>query len=201
MIGSRLKRAREALGLSLRGLEAAVQGLVSAQAIGKYERNHTPGKPWLYSWVMNNYWTTNFRAFQEGGFSWSYQITSTADTSNTFATKYAWSQRNPFPTRTFPAGKNELKTPMMETLKISGSANAMLVNSRPAFKGKDTVLLHFRELEGKQAELTLSSAIAGRAVKRIVEVNAAGKTLGAPVTAVTLNPYEVKFFEVEFGSK
>ncbi|MEI6113804.1 MAG: XRE family transcriptional regulator [Burkholderiales bacterium] len=39
MIGSRLKRAREALGLSLRGLEAAVQGLVSAQAIGKYERN------------------------------------------------------------------------------------------------------------------------------------------------------------------
>ena len=39
MIGNRLKRAREALGLSLRGLEAAIQRKVSAQAIGKYERD------------------------------------------------------------------------------------------------------------------------------------------------------------------
>ncbi len=39
MIGGRLKRAREARGLSLRELAAAVQGLISPQAIGKYERN------------------------------------------------------------------------------------------------------------------------------------------------------------------
>lgn len=38
MIGTRLKRAREALGLSLRDLETAIQEQVSAQAIGKYER-------------------------------------------------------------------------------------------------------------------------------------------------------------------
>jgi Zn-dependent peptidase ImmA (M78 family)/DNA-binding XRE family transcriptional regulator len=39
MIGNRLKRARDAVGLSLRELEAAIQGQVSAQAIGKYERD------------------------------------------------------------------------------------------------------------------------------------------------------------------
>jgi Zn-dependent peptidase ImmA (M78 family)/DNA-binding XRE family transcriptional regulator len=39
MIGNRLKRAREAVGLSLRELETAIQGQVSAQAIGKYERD------------------------------------------------------------------------------------------------------------------------------------------------------------------
>lgn len=39
MIGNRLKLAREASGLSLRDLEAVIHGLVSAQAIGKYERN------------------------------------------------------------------------------------------------------------------------------------------------------------------
>ncbi len=39
MIGNRLKRAREALGLSLRDLEALIHGQVSAQAIGKYERD------------------------------------------------------------------------------------------------------------------------------------------------------------------
>lgn len=39
MIGNRLKRARDARGLSLRDLEATIEGLVSAQAIGKYERD------------------------------------------------------------------------------------------------------------------------------------------------------------------
>lgn len=39
MIGKRLKRAREAAGLSLRDLEAVINNEVSAQAIGKYERD------------------------------------------------------------------------------------------------------------------------------------------------------------------
>ena len=44
MIGIRLKLARTAAGLSLRDLAAAIDHLVTAQAIGKYERNETmPG--------------------------------------------------------------------------------------------------------------------------------------------------------------
>lgn len=39
MIGARLKVARVASGLSLRDLAARMDGLVTAQAIGKYERN------------------------------------------------------------------------------------------------------------------------------------------------------------------
>jgi Zn-dependent peptidase ImmA (M78 family) len=39
MIGSRLKLARAAAGLSLRELEDALDSLVTAQAVGKYERN------------------------------------------------------------------------------------------------------------------------------------------------------------------
>jgi alpha-mannosidase len=166
--------------------------------MAKWERIPKQGKTWLYSYVMNNYWMTNFRAFQEGAFSWSYQLTSSADTTNTFATKYAWNERNPFPTRTFPAGANELKTPSLETLKITGPTNAMLVNSRPAFKGKGVLLLHFRELEGKSAEVNLSSSLPGQLIKRIVEVNAAGKEIGQPIKSIQLKPYEVRFIEIEF---
>ena len=166
--------------------------------MSKFERYPKQGKTWLYSWVMNNYWTTNFRAYQEGGFSWSYQITSTSDTTNTFATKYAWGERNPFPTRTFPAGKNELKDYTLETLKISGPDNAMLINSRPSFKDTRSILLHFREIEGLPAEVSISSVVSGLPVKRIVEVNTIGKQTGQPVTSVKLKPFEVRFVEVEF---
>ena len=44
MIGGRLKLARAAVGLSLRALEGRIGGRVTAQAIGKYERNESmPG--------------------------------------------------------------------------------------------------------------------------------------------------------------
>jgi len=163
----------------------------------KYERYPKPGKTWLYSWVMNNYWTTNFRAFQEGGFSWGYQITSSSDTTNTFATQFAWSERNPFPTRALPAGDDQLDSPTIETLKVSGPANAILINSRPVFNKKNTILLHFRELEGLTAEVGLSSAVSGRPIRKIMEVNVVGKQVGVPVSTIQLKPYEVKFIEVE----
>jgi alpha-mannosidase len=166
--------------------------------LSKFERYPKKGKTWLYSWVMNNYWNTDRPIYQVGDFDWSYQITSTSDTSNTFATKYAWGLRNPFPTRTLPSGANELNSASMETLKISGSPNAMLVNSRPAFKEKGTILLHFREIEGLAAEVKLSSSVPGQTIKRMVEVNAVGKQIGQPITSVQLKPYEVRFIEVAF---
>jgi Zn-dependent peptidase ImmA (M78 family) len=48
MIGSRLKLARAAAGMSLRALEERLDGLVTAQAIGKYERDEMmPSSPVL----------------------------------------------------------------------------------------------------------------------------------------------------------
>ena len=45
-----------------------------------YRQPRTYEKPYLFSWVTNNYWTTNFRASQEGEPNWSYTLTSCADT-------------------------------------------------------------------------------------------------------------------------
>lgn len=166
--------------------------------MGKFERNFRPTNTWLYSWVMNNYWFTNFRAYQEGAFSWSYQLTSTSDTTNTYATKYAWGERNPFAVRAFTEGSGELKNTVTETLKISGSSNVLLVNSRPAFKNQKAILLHFRELEGMSAEVKLESKIPGLTIKEIREVNVAGDKVGLSVQSITLKPYESKFIEVDF---
>ncbi len=166
--------------------------------MGKFERYPKPGKPWLYSWVMNNYWFTNFRAYQEGGFSWTYQMTSSADTTNTFATKFGWGERNMFPTRTFPAGKPELKDPVSQCLRIAGASNVLLINSRPATEGSNAVKLHFRELDGKEGEVSITSLVTGRPVKAMYVVNAIGQKVGAAGSSIHFHPFEVKFIEVQF---
>jgi hypothetical protein len=166
--------------------------------MGKFERHPQPGKPWLYSWVMNNYWFTNFRAFQEGTVNWTYTITSATDTTVTTATKFAWGMRNPLPTRTFPAGKNELTSPQFKAMNITGDENVMLINSRPAFNGTKNILLHFRETEGKPANINLELQTVNRPVKSIKQVNITGEKMqDLNVKNIAFNPNEVKFIEIE----
>ncbi len=165
--------------------------------IGKFERYPKPGKTWLYSWVMNNYWFTNFRAFQEGTFAWTYTLSSSPDTTTTAATKFAWGVRNPFPTRTLPAGKDELANAVVKTLKITGDQNALLVNSRPAGNGSKSVLLHFREVEGVPANIELSSYVENRPVKSLKQVTVAGEKIKDLNGKISFKANEVKFIEIE----
>jgi alpha-mannosidase len=166
--------------------------------MGKFERYPTAGKTWLYSWVMNNYWFTNFRAAQEGSFNWTYQITTMKDTTNSAATKFAWGVRNPLPTRTLPEGEDEFSEPMAKTLELSGDPNAMLINSRPVFNKDGSILLHFREVDGKTGSLELTSKIANRPIKNLTEVNIIGEEIGALTKNISFKPNEVKFIEVQF---
>jgi alpha-mannosidase len=166
--------------------------------LGKFERFSKPCKPWLYSWVMNNYWFTNFRAFQEGGFHWTYKMITIKDTTNSAASKFAWGVRNPFPTRTFPAGNNDFKAAEYQPVKILGSPNIMLVNSRPSFTKPGSVLIHLRELDGKPGNITFSSVIEGRPIRRIMEVNVIGEEVGNALQSVNLKPFEVKFIQIEY---
>ncbi len=166
--------------------------------IGKFERYPTAGKPWLYSWVMNNYWFTNFRAFQLGAFKWTYQITTSRDTTNTAATKFAWGTRNPFLTRTIPGGKDEFSRATFRTLELDGDPNAVLINSRPAFSSDGAILLHFREVDGLPAKLRLSSKIANHSIKSMREVNIIGKEIRKVKNPLSFKPFEVKFIEVQF---
>jgi len=165
--------------------------------IGKFERKPKAGKTSLYSWVMNNYWYTNFRAFQEGDFSWGYQITSSQDTTNVFATRFAIGERTIFPEKVFPAGTGEFQSPVLETIKIKGSDNAILINARPVFSEPGTILLHFRELEGRKADIQLESKIPDNPINQMIEVNVTGNPIGKPVHTVQINSFEVKFIKVK----
>ncbi|MDX1409036.1 MAG: glycoside hydrolase family 38 C-terminal domain-containing protein, partial [Saprospiraceae bacterium] len=63
--------------------------------IGRYYYRLKPQTNHIYSWVLNNYWVTNFKASQQGELRWHYSLTSSSDTSDRFATRTGWNARVP----------------------------------------------------------------------------------------------------------
>ena len=91
---------------------------------GRYQANARPASQQIFSWVLNNYWTTNFRASQEGEMSWSYQLTSSGDGSDEIASRFGWGQRVPLVSRVLPAAGAAMATPAGEGAVKSPGANA-----------------------------------------------------------------------------
>ncbi len=73
--------------------------------LGKFRRKYVPETNHIYSWVLNNYWITNFLASQTGELKWTYQITSSSDIRNSFRQEFGQNQRIPLPGRILPPGK------------------------------------------------------------------------------------------------
>lgn len=167
----------------------------------------------IYSWVLNNYWTTNFLASQQGELKWNYQITSSGDPSNLNATKFGWSSRIPMLTRIFPAvTKDSLLIPRSFT--GANLYNLLMVSATPATDNK-SIIFQFREVNGKSDSVMIESvymsaislAMATGATS-ISEVNVLGEKIqllweanpralgGYKASYMRFRPYENKFVRV-----
>jgi alpha-mannosidase len=161
---------------------------------GKWQPVTVIERPYVYSWVMNNYWYTNFRASQEGEFRWSYYLTSTRDASNAAASRFGWGSRVPLAARVLPPGKAG-GGKLSDSLLKCDAGNLLLIESRPAARGKG-VVLHWREVDGKKATLDLAGQPFAARIKRADEVNVVEETLKAGISSLSFEPYEVKFVKL-----
>lgn len=172
-----------------------------------------PSATTLYSWVLNNYWTTNFLASQEGELKWSYQITSSSDTSNLFATQFGWGNRIPMLTRIFPAGKGDTSL-IPRSFGAANMSHLLLVCATPA-ADNGSITLQLREVNGKADSViveslllsSISLAMATQATS-ISEVNVIGEVIkpvwqkqsramgGYTAAQIYFKPNETKFLKV-----
>jgi hypothetical protein len=158
---------------------------------GRYQAGALPQSTNLFSWPMNNYWTTNFNADQRGGHSWTYNLTSSADVSNGFSTRFGWGCRIPYLTRIIPGsgtGDNN-----WEASFISGwPSNVILISAEPSTDGK-SIRVHLRETDGKLSEVKLVNGFTGQPLV-LTEVDVTGKAVRAGSQGI--GPLESKFFSI-----
>ncbi|MCX6306090.1 MAG: hypothetical protein NT040_14100 [Bacteroidetes bacterium] len=181
--------------------------------LGKFARVANPVSGYIYSWVLNNYWTTNFLASQEGELKWSYQVTSVADPSNALATRFGMENRIPFLARVFPASATPGSSLQPVSFFPGTNNNLVLVSATPSAAGNGFIL-QMRETTGKPDSIlvddpahspgTLAMATGAASVS---EVNVLGELLklrwqSSPALRpshqlwITFKPLETKFIYV-----
>lgn len=159
--------------------------------LGKWQPVATVEKPHVFSWVMNNYWFTNFKASQEGESRWSYYLTSRQDAGNSEATRFGWGSRVPLVSRVLQRGEGGQGGPSGSLLRCD-APNLLLVEARPARDGKG-VILHWREVDGKPAMLELGGQPFASRFAGVDEVNVLEETIKAGITSLSFAPREIKF--------
>jgi hypothetical protein len=161
---------------------------------GRFQANATPETTAMYSWPMNNYWTTNFNADQHGEFEWTYFFTSSRDNSIEYATRFSWGNRIPLPTRVLPAGKADTHMKSENTALEIIPENVLLVNMRPV-ENEPAVVLQLREIGGKQTLFDARSPVREKLHFEVCDANA---DLIGSQGPILLNPWENKFIKVSW---
>jgi len=187
---------RSAEGQIIAGSEQAPLVQLGDFNLGKWQSVAKVDKPHIYSWVMNNYWFTNFRAEQEGEFKWHYYLTSSTDTTRSFATRFGWGSRVPLVTRVLPPVRTPAaRLPRVLSALTLDAPNVLVVEARPLTNGAG-VFLHLREVEGKSVTLTAEDIVTWSELRGLHEVNVLEQTLRENIDSLTLEPYEVKFVKL-----
>ncbi|MCA9254045.1 MAG: hypothetical protein KDA33_00340, partial [Phycisphaerales bacterium] len=163
--------------------------------LGKFQRETKVARPHIFSWVMNNYWTTNFKASQEGEFRFSYALTSETQATRSSATRFGVAHRIPFLGRVLP-GRGAARALVSKTILPLDRSNVILIAARPASDG-DGLILHLREVDGEPATIDTSAWKIGGAAARVREVTVLGLPLSELSGAVHFAPCETKFLLVE----
>ncbi len=185
-------------GQIVHGCDQAPLVQLGALNLGKWQPVTKIGKPHVYSWVMNNYWFTNFRASQEGDFRWSYYLTSSRDATDGFATRFGWGSRVPLVARVLPkaAGKQVERPATLSALSIQ-APNILMVEARPAARGGG-IVIHLREVDGKTVTLSQQEVSTWANLLGADEVSAIEEPVREGVEQVTFGPYESKFIRLVF---
>jgi hypothetical protein len=117
----------------------------------------------IFSYVMNNYWTTNYRAGQGGHFRFRYIITSTAATDDAQLSRLGWEEMTPLEKDEITPQDKALNTPgplngKQDSFLHVNDPDLVLTTWKPAEDGNGTIL-RFLDLGGATRTVSVETPL------------------------------------------
>ncbi|MEZ4387135.1 MAG: hypothetical protein R3D98_06080 [Candidatus Krumholzibacteriia bacterium] len=156
--------------------------------LGRFRPIARPASTHAYSWVMNNYWTTNFRASLAGEFRWGYALTSLRDRGEGAAVQAGQALRQPLLGRMLPPGAPRDHGPL--TGLLTADLPCLERVSDASFAGVRAVRLHLREPDGARCTVPLRDILDPARVVALDRVDPLGRVLATIDGGLELGPHE-----------
>jgi hypothetical protein len=171
---------------------------------GKWPTEFKPASSTIFSWVMNNYWGTNFQAWQGGDFTFRYAITSSDRLDPVALTRFGASALTPLESAGLAGSfdKSQLPVEGGSFLKID-NPSVMLTTWKLAEDG-DGSILRLQETSGHEASVMVSSpflTFADASVNSLLEEQRSELPVRDGSISTTLKPFEVQTIRVHAVSK
>ncbi|HEX8338536.1 MAG TPA: glycoside hydrolase family 38 C-terminal domain-containing protein, partial [Pyrinomonadaceae bacterium] len=130
---------------------------------GTWPKEFKPAGPALFSYVMNNYWNTNYVAAQGGEFTFRYVVTSARSLDQAAVSRLGWEETTPLERtlvksqdQTYPA-KKSLPAAQSSLLDVD-NPSVLLSAWKQAEDGRGTVM-RFIELGGARSGVFVGSPL------------------------------------------
>jgi len=157
----------------------------------------------LFSYAMNNYWHTNFKAGQGGKTAFRYSVTSYPHGSNVqSATRFGWERHQPFQVVWLPEdGKAAWSKESAKSFLTVDQPNVIIQSFKRA-EDKNGFILRLREIEGKESKpiitlpLLKKSKMKHIALTDIAENNIKGIP-GSPASfSLSMKPFSIQTLRI-----
>jgi hypothetical protein len=126
---------------------------------GKWLKKLDITNSWVFSYAMNNYWMTNFKAGQGGKMTFRYAITSRRGGSDDLASsRFGWERHTPLAAVWAPEGSAGTLPPKSYSFLSVDAPNVIVQAFKRAGDGEG-VIVRLREIAGRATEVSLSSPL------------------------------------------
>jgi hypothetical protein len=125
---------------------------------GEWPAEFKPNSSTIFSWLMNNYWGTNFPAWQGGDFTFRYAITSNAQFNPPSLTRFGLEALTPLERDDVPGTQAFSSLPNQEAslLEVDNPGVTLLTWKRA--EDGDGTILRLQDTAGEQANILIRSA-------------------------------------------